>query len=184
MANPFYARYIPSKLNVVGRADLDSNLDESQSIKRRKTDLGFKSIVDTVEEKAGITIGTPHSEVKISPGPKLKVDKPKKEKKEKNQKKKKPAADINSQNITSEISDSGLTAATPKTKRVINPVEGHNDRPKKEKPKHAKEKNKAASIEQEMNVNLVAQESTESLQETVHKKIRARYKKSDRKSVV
>lgn len=178
MANPFYARYIPPKLNVVGRADSDSNLDESQSIKRRKTDLGFKSIVDAVEEKAGITIGTPHSEVKISHGPQLKVDKPKKEKKEKNQKKKKPAADINSQNITSEISDSGLTAATPKTKRVINPVEDRNDRPKKEKPKHAKEKNNAASIEKEMNVNLVFQESTDSHQENVHKKIRARYKKS------
>lgn len=172
MANPFYARYVPPKLNVVARTDSDSNLDESQSIKRRKIDLGSKSIVDAVEEKAGITIGTPQSEEKISHGPKPKVDKPKKEKK------KMPAAEISSQNITSEISDSGLTAATLETKRVMNPVEDRNDRPKKEKPNHAKEKNKAASIEKEMNDNLIPQESTESHQETRHRKIRARYKKS------
>lgn len=178
MANPFYARYIPPKLSVVGRADSDSNLDESQSIKRRKTDLGFKTIIDALEENAGTTIGTPRSEVKIGRDPKLKVGKPKKEKKEKNQKKKMPSAENHSQNISSEVSDNGLTAATPETSRVINPVEDRNDRPKKEKIKHAKEKNnKAASIEKEMNDNLVAKESTDSHQEIIHRKIRARYKK-------
>lgn len=185
MANPFYARYIPPNLNVGGRVDSDSNLDESQSIKRRKTYLGFKTIVDALEEKAGTTIGTPRSEVKTSHAPKLKVGKPKKEKKEKNQKKKKPSAENHSQNISSEISDNGLTAATPETRRVINPVEDRNDRPKKEKIKHAKEKNnKGASIEREMNDNLVPQESMDSHQETVHKKIRARYKKSAESALI
>lgn len=183
MANPFYARYIPPKLNVVGRAESETNLDESQSIKRRKTDLGFKSIVDSVEEKVGITIGTPYSEVKTIHDLKLKADKPKKEKekkekKGKNQKKKKLAAEINSQYITSEIADSVLPAATPETERVVNPVEDRNDRLKKEKLNHAKEKNKTASIEKEINGNLVPQKSADSHQETEHKKIRARYKKS------
>lgn len=176
MANPFYARYIPPKLNVVGRAEPDTNPDESQPIKRRKTNPSFKSIVVAVEEKAGIPIETPHSEVKISHGLKLNADKPKKEKKEK-----KAVAEIDSQNITSEVPDSGkapLSAATPETERVVNPVEDRNGRPKKEKRKHAKEKNKTASIDKEINGNFVPHESTDSHQETVHKKIRARFKKS------
>lgn len=184
MVNPFYARYIPPKLTV-GRAESDTNPDESQSIKRRKTDLGFKSMVVPFEEKLGITIESPHSEEGASHGQKLKADKPKKEKKEKqeNRKEKKAVVKIDSQNSTSEISDSGsasLPAAAPETERAINPVEDRNVGSKKGKRKHAKEKSKAVPVieKEEINGNLVPEESTNSHEETVHKKIRARYKKS------
>lgn len=193
MANPFYARYIPPKLNV-GRAESDKNPDESQSIKRRKTDLGFESIVIPAGEKGGTEIETPDSEEGTSHSLKPKGDGPKKEKKEKkerkekkdrkkNKKEKKAVAEIDSQHATSEISDkrrASLPAAAPETGRVINPVEDRNVRPKEEKRKHAKQKTKTASKDEkeDINGNLVSQERTNPDQETVHRKIRARYKKS------
>lgn len=187
MANPFYARYIPPKLNV-GRAESDKNPDESQSIKRRKTDLGFKSIVVPLEEKVRTEFEISGSEEGTSHGLKPKADKPKKEKeekkgKEKKKKEKKAVAELDSQHTTSEISDKGtasLPAAAPESERVIRPVEDRNMRPKKEKRKHAKQTTKTASIDEkaDINGNLVPQESTDSDEETVHKKIRARYMKA------
>lgn len=187
MANPFYARYIPPKLNV-GRAKWDKNPDESQSIKRRKTDLGFKSIVVPIEEEARTEFETPGSEEGTSHGLKTKADKPKKEKEGKkwrknNKEEKKAVVELDSQHTISEISDKGtasLPAAAPGSERVIRPVEDRNMRPKKEKRKYAKQKTKAASMDEkaDINGNLVPQESTDSDEETVHKKIRARYKKA------
>lgn len=187
MANPFYARYIPPKLNV-GRAESDKNPDESQSIKRRKTDLGFKSIVVPLEEKVRTEFETPGSEEGTSHGLKPKADNPKKEKeekkgREKKKKEKKAVAELDSQHTTSEILDKGtasLPAAAPESERVIRPVEDRNMMPKKEKRKHAKQKTKTASIDEkaDINGNLVPQESTDSDEETVHKKIRARYMKA------
>lgn len=187
MANPFYARYIPSKLNV-GGAESEKNPDESQLIKRRKTDLGFKPIVIPAEEKAGTEIETLDFEEGTSHGLKPKAEKPKKEKREKkerkrNKKEKKAIAEIDSQHTTSEISDTGrpsLPTAAPETERGIKPVKDHSIRPKKEKRKHAKQKTKTVSMDEKEDIDgdLIHQESTESDEETVHKKIRARYKKS------
>lgn len=184
MANPFFARYIPPQLHV-GRAGSDKNIDESQSIKRRKTDSGFKSIVIPVKEKGETEFVTPGSEEGICPSLQPRVDKPKKEKKERKKDKteKKTVAKVDTQHATSEISDkrrASLPAAAPEIGRVINPVEDCNIRPKKEKRKNFKQKTKTASEDEkeEINGNLVFQERTDSNKETVHRKIRARYQKS------
>ncbi len=160
MANPFYARYIPPKLNV-GIAESNTNLDQSQSLKRRKTSLGFQPIAVSVEDLPEILAGAGNPKQEANLGPVPKAETPKK----------------NNEHAVSEVESS-------KTRKVEGNVEYCGTGSKKEKRRKPKENIKPAFTPENgaRHGNHLSRASTAPDEDSKHKKILTRYENSAKAS--